>query len=84
MQKYLQANKTAIRRDEAQLIFKLRCRVSEVKTNLKGMYDSLECEACGLEQETQEHILRCEELNRDKDINEIEYNKLFEGTFAEK
>ena len=39
MQKYLQANQANIRREEAQLIFKLRCRVTEVKTNLKGQFD---------------------------------------------
>ena len=36
MQKYLQANQTNIKREEAQLIFKLRCKVTEVKVNLKS------------------------------------------------
>ena len=36
MQKYLQANQTNIKREEAQLIFQLRCKVTEVKVNLKG------------------------------------------------
>ena len=35
MQKYLQPNSTKISKEEAQLIFKLRCRVTKVKTNLK-------------------------------------------------
>ena len=51
MQKYLQANQSNIRREEAQLIFKLRCRVTEVKTNLKGQFDQLECRACSKEEE---------------------------------
>ena len=41
------------KRKEPQLIFKLSCRV----TNLKGKYDALEWEACEDEGETQGHIL---------------------------
>ena len=49
MQKYLQPNQTKITNEEAQLVFKLRCRVTETKVNLKGKYDLLECDACGKE-----------------------------------
>ena len=52
MQKYLQPNQTNIIREEAQLIFKLRCRVREVKNNLKGKYDNQDCRVCGNESET--------------------------------
>ena len=41
MQTYLQPNKVNISREEAQLIFKLRCRVTEATNNLKGKYDNL-------------------------------------------
>ena len=51
---------------QAQLIFKLRCKVTEVKVNLKGSYDYLECGACGLEEESQKHIIQCEKLNQVK------------------
>ena len=43
-------------KDEIQMIFKLRCRVTELKTNLKGIYDTYECSLCGGEEETQAHI----------------------------
>ena len=46
IQKYLQPNNVLIKREEAQLIFKLRCRVTGIKVNLKGKYDTLECSAC--------------------------------------
>ena len=46
MQKYLQPNSEQISREEAQLIFNLRWRDSE-----------LECTACGKSEESQEHIL---------------------------
>ena len=46
-------------------------------------YDTLECDACGKEEETQEHILVCEELNKDKDNQEFKYENLFNGTVTE-
>ena len=63
---------------------KLRCRVTEAKVNLKGKYDELECGACGSEEETQQHIIKCEELNKNKDSAEVEYSKLLNGTVLEK
>ena len=45
-------------KEDAQLVFKLRCRVTGVKINMRGKYDNLECEACGLEEETQQHIIK--------------------------
>ena len=71
-------------KEDAQLIFKLRCRVTEAKVNLKGKYDELECGACWLEEETQQHIIKCEELNKNKDSAEVEYSKLLNGTVLEK
>jgi tRNA 2-selenouridine synthase SelU len=84
MQKYLQPNKTKMNKENAQLIFKLRCRMTEAKVNIKGKYDNLECGACGIEEENQEHIIKCKELNKNNDILEFEYSKLFNGTVLEK
>ena len=72
-----------MRKEDAQLIFKLRCRMTQIKVNLKGKYDTLECDACGKEEETQEHILVCEKLNKDKDNQEFKYENLFNGTVTE-
>ena len=64
LQKYLQPNRTNIKKEEAQLIFLLRCRVTNVKTNLKGKYDSLECRACKNAEESQKHVVQeCQSLN---------------------
>ena len=81
MQKYLQPNKLLLKKEESQLIIKLRCRVTEAKMNVKGIYDTYECDICGKEDENQEHILTCSELlKRNKEIDEIpEYAKLFDG-----
>ena len=59
-------------------------RNQKVKENLKGIYDNLECGACGKEEESQKHIIFCEELNRDKNIQEVKYDKIFNGTVSEK
>ena len=80
---FVQFSRT-ITREEAQLIFKLRCRVTAIKNNLKGKYDTLECHACGNEEETQQHILQCKELNRIEDTEVSDYEKLFNGTVIEK
>ena len=84
IQKYLQPSNFQINKEEAQLIFKLRCRVTEAKVNLKGKYDNLECRACGQEEENQEHIIKCKELSKNKNMEEINYEHLFNGTVDEK
>ena len=84
MQEYLKPNSTKITREEAQLIFKLRCRVTEAKVNLKGKFDNLECGACGLEEENQQHIVECKELNGSSNIEKLNYQNLLSGTVTEK
>ena len=84
IQMYLQPNKIQISKEETQLIFKLCCRVTEAKVNLKGKYDNLDCRACGQQEENQEHILKCEELNKNNKTDEINYKHLFDGSVTEK
>ena len=84
IQKYLQPNQIKMSKEEAQLIFQLRCRVTEAKINLRGKYDNLECGACGLEEESQQHIMKCKVLNKNKEEEDIDYEKLYNGTVTEK
>ena len=85
IQKYLLPNSCKMTKEEAQMIFKLRCRVVKVKNNLKGMFDDLQCRACGREEETQEHItIHCKKLNNNKRDMNIKYEKLFNGKVSEK
>ena len=72
MQEYLKPNKLKMKIEEAQEIFKMRCRITDVKTNFKSKYESFECEACKIEEETQKHIIECTEINKGKN----EYKKL--------
>ena len=83
MQKYLQPNNIRISREETQLIFKLRCRVTNVKTNMRNMYSEVICDACGIQEESQKHIIQeCLKLNENNDS--IKYEKIYNGSVSEK
>jgi hypothetical protein len=84
IQKYLLPTKEHMNKEVAQLIFKLRCRVTEVKVNLRGKYENLDCRACHVKEENQKHVLFCKELNEKKNPEEIEYEKLFNGLVSDK
>ena len=81
MQRYLKPNNLKIKKDEAQTIFKMRSRVTEVKTNYKGNYETYECDLCKMEEESQEHILVCKEIlkTRNNDKKPPEYKNIFNG-----
>ena len=68
-------------KEERQLIFQLRYRVTQVKMNYSKMHESLECEVCGLEDETQKHVYECTKLlNMKEKIDKIPpYEKIFDG-----
>ena len=70
IQPYLMPNEEKMKKEECQLIFKLRIQVSEAKINQKTRYENYECEACGLAEESQSHVLNCEvilEMNNETD-----------------
>ena len=83
-QYFLPSNINATK-DEIQLIFKLRCRMTETKINYKGLYDTYECEICGDEDESQEHILKCTKLvNMNKECSEMpSHDLIFEGNITD-
>ena len=62
MQQYFLPNNQEMSKDEIQLIFQIRSKVTNVKMNLKGLYDSFECEVCKDEDETQKHIYECKQI----------------------
>ena len=49
-----------------QILCQILGRVLFSSYNLKEKYDLLECDACGREEETQEHILLCTDINTNK------------------
>ena len=85
MKRYLLPSEAKQNKEESQLIFKLRSKMTDLKMNYKGIYDSYECEACGLEDESQDHILKCKEIlkiSKEED-NIPNYERLFQGTVQE-
>ena len=87
IQKYFLPNEQAITKEEIQLIFKIRSRGIRVKVNLKGLYDSYECEVCQNEEETQKHIYECQEIWKMKeyhDENPPEYENIMIENVKEK
>ena len=72
MQKYLKPSGLKIKQEEAQEIFKMRSKVSDVKTNFGRNYDSFECDICQQEDESQQHIIECKEINKLKESDDQE------------
>ena len=60
MQQYLMPNDEKMKKEDCQMIFQLRSKVTNAKINQKNRYESYECEVCGLADESQEHVLNCE------------------------
>ena len=46
MSDYLKPGVDQVCKEEAQLIFKIRCRVTNVKVNQRGKYDDMKCRIC--------------------------------------
>ena len=44
----------------------------------------MSCSACGLEEETQDHVIICSKLTKNKGDMNVKYEKLFNGTVSEK
>ena len=61
MQNYLSPN-NVVKIDEAKQIFRLRSHTISVKMNMKSKYANKMCYSCGLEEETQMHLLCCKIL----------------------
>ena len=85
MRNYFKPNGINQTKEEIQLIFKLRSRMTDIKMNFKGIYDQLKCNACEKEEETQEHIIKCEELlKRNEEVVLVPvYGKIFNGNVKE-
>ena len=79
MQNYLKANKFKISQSEAEEIFRLRSRMTDVKLNFRGMHETLECDICNEEDESQKHLIECSEILKKKENNvkPPEYEKIF-------
>ena len=43
----------------ARLVFKIRTSMIDVKTDFKSKYDDMTCSPCGLEEQTFDHLFKC-------------------------
>ena len=85
MQNYLKSNGIQITKEERQLIFKMRSRVTDLKMNFKRKYEDFKCIACNEEEETQKHVLECKEIQKKQpNLKVLEYEKLFDGNLNDK
>ena len=79
MKQYL-ASLSILTLQEKKEVFKIRTRMTEVKSNFKQRYNNLNCDNCGkndqFNEETQEHVYNCTESNEDKEI----FGNIFKDT----
>ena len=85
MRNYFLPNGINQTKEESQLIFQLRSRVTFLKTNYKGIYDTYECTACEEKEENEAHILECIELLKlNKEVNDtLEYENIYKSNVKE-
>ena len=86
MQKYLMPSEEKITQEDSIQIFKKRSRMTAIKLNHKNKYETYECDACKIEDESQEHVMKCEEIKKIQkyDENEVpEYEKIMTGNLRD-
>ena len=65
----------------------MRSKVTNVKCNMKGQYETYECGACLLENESQKHVYECEKIwseQKNIKIEKPDYEKIMWGNVDEK
>ena len=84
MADYLKPN--GISNLEARFMFMIRNRMLDVKTNYGGQHTDTLCPLCEEEEDTQQHLLVCKELDSQGTLVEKlpSYEHIFEGSLDEK
>ena len=65
---YFWPNEMKATKEEIQTIFKLRCRTTDLKTNMKGLYDTYDCPLGDGPDDSQAHILECPIIEKESKI----------------
>ena len=76
-----------ITKQDVQLIFQMRSKVTNLKMNMKGKYETFECGACLLENESQKHVYECKEIWKKRNIENINnpvYENIMSGSVIQK
>ena len=72
---YLCSNK--ISTEDKQNLFRMRTRMVDVRSNFKTQYgQNLACPFCA-EEETQSHLLNCQQITVGIDVSQVEYSDVF-------
>ena len=83
MRNYLSSESTLTLQEKKET-FKIRTRMTELKTNYKNKYDEYNCLACEknnkINEETQEHIFYCHEIKHNNGV----FANIFENTYGTK
>ena len=78
IQNYLESDK--LNTSEKKMLFQLRTRMIDVKTNFKNMYMDKVCPVCEKSEDDQKHVLECQLLSSNiSDIatEKVEYEDIF-------
>ena len=77
-QEYLSSDQLNV--EQKQVLYKFRTRMVPVKSNFKSQFGpNLTCQLC-TEEDTQSHLLSCNELVKDIDTSEVLYEHIFGST----
>ena len=73
MKEYLRSNKLST--DEKRLLFSMRCRVNQVKTNYKTEYkNNLHCSLCSIStDESESYLLQCGSIVMEPEVKDDIY-----------
>ena len=86
MKKYLTSQDEHMSIEEKRYTFKIRSRMTEIKTNMKRKYSDVSCEVCKMhgksEEESDKHIYTCKFLMESEKMNN-EIIPDFESVFTE-
>ena len=82
LQDYLAPNKLSTH--EARFIFQLRSRMVDLKANFRGKHLYWLCPVCKSNEDSQQHLLVCPELNEEDVINLPNYDDLFSDNLEDK
>ena len=62
--------------EQAQMLFKFRTRMFDVRNNFRNNYACTSCPLCGVEEDTQEHLLNCIMIKKEHTA-EMKYSDIF-------
>ena len=62
--------------EQAQMLFKFRTRMFDVRTNFRNNHACTSCPLCGVEEDTQEHLFNCIMIKKEHTA-EINYSDIF-------